>query len=97
MDGQGAYVHNIKGTPRKKKKKQQKEKQVQRNWEKYLNSHWVYEVRVIRKILGSGHYWFLDLSDGPTDVDFVIPFIKLHNYLEHSSVLFHFMYSLEMF
>ena len=30
MDGQGAYVHNIKGTPRKKKK-QQKEKQVQRN------------------------------------------------------------------
>ena len=51
----------------------------------------------MRKILGSGHFLFLDLSGGPTDVGLVISFMKLCNCLEHSTVLFHFMYSLEMF
>ena len=34
MDGQGAYVHNIKGTPRKKKKNNKKKnnsKEIEKN------------------------------------------------------------------
>lgn len=32
-----------------------KTNEVIENRTKYLESHWVYEVRVTRKILGSGH------------------------------------------
>lgn len=36
MDGQGAYVHNIKGTPRKKKKKTTKRKTSPKKLRKIL-------------------------------------------------------------